>query len=515
MRIALTGANGFVGANLLPALMATGADVVPIARQEIASPTWRPSPLLDRDTEPVEWARVFAGVDVVIHAAARAHVMREDAQDPLDIFRRVNRDGAVAMARGAALAGVRRIVFLSTVKVLGETTSGRSPFRNDDPAAPVDPYAISKREAEIALEGLAHELGFELVVIRPPIVYGPGVAGNIAALQRLIRRGVWLPLGAAGGNRRSMISTGNLCAAIQAATIAPAAVGRTLLVSDGEDISTKDLLCKLAAVDGRPARLINVPEGVLRLLILLTGRELLWSRLFGDLRVDIAETTSILGWLPHLTVDDGMAVMRSEKILIGTSAPQKKSGRGVIFRMADILLVIAAAPIVVPVCLILSLLIRLDSAGNALFIQNRVGVGRRPFRLVKLRTMRIDTGDLPSHEVAVAMVTRIGRFLRRTKLDELPQLWNILKGEMTFVGPRPCLPSQRHLIDERLARGLFDVLPGVTGPAQVAGIDMSSPVLMAEIEEEYFRRSTPFSDVMLILRTVFGAGSGDVVDGRY
>jgi lipopolysaccharide/colanic/teichoic acid biosynthesis glycosyltransferase/nucleoside-diphosphate-sugar epimerase len=514
MRIAITGANGFVGSNLLPALEATGADVVPIARRDIASSAWRPSPLLDRDTDPEEWARAFAGVDVVIHAAARAHVMREDAEDPLDVFRRVNRDGAVAMARGAARAGVRRIVFLSTVKVLGETTSGRAPFRNDDPAAPVDPYAISKREAELALEEVARELGLELVVLRPPLVYGPGVGGNMAALQRLIRRGVWLPLGGASGNRRSMISTGNLCAAIQAATIAPAAAGSTLLVSDDEDISTRDLLCKLAAVDGRRARLIDVPEGLLRRLMLLTGREALWSRLFGDLRVDIAQTTNILGWRPHLTVEEGMAGMGGDKNVIGAPILQEKSGRGVIFRTADVLLVVAAAPIVVPVCLILLLLIRLDSAGNALFIQNRVGIGRKPFRLVKLRTMTIDTGDLPSHEVAVSKVTRIGRFLRRTKLDELPQLWNILKGEMTFVGPRPCLPSQQHLIDERMARGLFDVLPGVTGPAQVAGIDMATPVLMAEVEEEYFRRATSFSDVMLIVRTVFGAGSGDVVGRR-
>ena len=180
-------------------------------------------------------------------------------------------------------------------------------------------------------------------------------------------------------------------------------------------------------------------------------------------------------------------------------------------RAIDIAVVLAAGPLAVPVCLILMVLIRRDSEGRALFVQHRVGRNQVPFRLFKLRTMVHDTGDRPSHEVPVIHVTRIGRLLRRTKLDELPQLWNILKGEMTFVGPRPCLPSQRDVIAERAARGLFDMAPGITGPAQIRQIDMSTPALLASVEAEYRAKATAGSDLAIIVRTVLGAGRGDVV----
>jgi O-antigen biosynthesis protein WbqP len=180
-------------------------------------------------------------------------------------------------------------------------------------------------------------------------------------------------------------------------------------------------------------------------------------------------------------------------------------------RVIDVAIVLAASPVVVPLCLLLMLLIKRNSVGRALFAQQRMGRHQKPFRLFKLRTMASDTGDRPSHEVSATYITSIGHVLRRTKLDELPQLWNILKGEMTFVGPRPCLPSQRELIDARAFRGLFDVLPGITGPAQIRGIDMATPLLMAEVEAEYFRNSTLVSDLKILIETVLGAGSGDAV----
>ncbi len=181
-------------------------------------------------------------------------------------------------------------------------------------------------------------------------------------------------------------------------------------------------------------------------------------------------------------------------------------------RAVDLAITLAAAPVAVPLCLALMALIRLESEGNPLFSQQRVGLRQRPFRIYKLRTMARDTGDRPSHEVSARSVTRVGRILRRTKLDELPQLWNIAKGEMTFVGPRPCLPSQTQLIEERAARGLFDVAPGITGPAQIRNIDMARPVLLAEVEEAYFPAATAWSDLGIVIRTVTGAGRGDAVE---
>lgn len=178
-------------------------------------------------------------------------------------------------------------------------------------------------------------------------------------------------------------------------------------------------------------------------------------------------------------------------------------------RALDVAACLLALPIAVPLCLLLMLLIRLESRGPALFVQVRMGRHLRPFRMLKLRTMASDTQDLPSHEVGHDRITRLGRILRKLKLDELPQLANVLAGSMSLIGPRPCLPSQAELIEARKKRHLFHLRPGVTGPAQLLGVDMSEPVRLAEVEAEYFRRATLRSDLRLILRTVFGGGSGD------
>ncbi len=295
--VAITGASGFVGRHLTVALGRAGISVLPLSRTPLDVPGWRSSPVLG-EADATAWAEALTGAAAVVHCAARAHVMREREQDPLAVFRRINRDGAIAMAEGAALAGVRRIVFISTVKVLGETTEGRAPFRNVDPPAPEDPYAISKAEAEAALAAIAEARGIELVVLRPPLVYGPGVGGNIAALIRKIRAGWLLPFGGARRNRRSMISTDNLAGAIRAALFAPARPGSRYLVSDGEDISTRALIEALAKAAGRPARLVDLSPALLRPLFRLSGRASLWTRLFGDLRVEIAESCARLAWQP-------------------------------------------------------------------------------------------------------------------------------------------------------------------------------------------------------------------------
>lgn len=181
-------------------------------------------------------------------------------------------------------------------------------------------------------------------------------------------------------------------------------------------------------------------------------------------------------------------------------------------RAFDLLLCILALPVAVPVCLLAMAAIRLDSRGSPLFVQTRVGRGGRAFRLLKLRTMACDTGDLPSHAVNPNRITAIGRFIRMTKLDELPQLVNVMAGDMSFVGPRPCLPSQAELIAEWERHGLYALRPGITGPAQVAGIDMSDPALLARTEAAYYPDATFGSDLALIVRTFTGAGRGDAAN---
>lgn len=178
-------------------------------------------------------------------------------------------------------------------------------------------------------------------------------------------------------------------------------------------------------------------------------------------------------------------------------------------RAFDLCVAIALLPVALPLCLLLLAAIRIESPGNPLFMQQRVGRNRKPFRMLKLRTMRSDTRDLPSHEVGSAQITALGSILRKLKLDELPQLANILTGSMSLVGPRPCLPTQEELISERLKRNVFDHRPGVTGAAQVRGVDMSDPRLLAKTEAEYLGRASFTGDLAILVQTAFGGGQGD------
>ena len=180
-------------------------------------------------------------------------------------------------------------------------------------------------------------------------------------------------------------------------------------------------------------------------------------------------------------------------------------------RLFDLLVSLPLALVVTPVCLVLLVLVRLESAGSPLFVQQRVGKGQQPFAMLKLRTMHTGTANVASHQVGAASITRLGAVLRRLKLDELPQLWNVIAGHMSLVGPRPCLPSQHELVAERAKRGIFALRPGVTGPAQIAGIDMSDPVRLATFEEQYFSVDRPLGDVRLLVSTALGGGRGDAV----
>lgn len=304
--IVVTGASGFVGRETLAAAVRGGLDVRGIARRTpdapIAGVDYRIGPELSASGD---WTAALAGTDVVVHAAARVHVMRDAAGDPLLEYRRVNVEGTMALARQAVAAGARRFVFLSSIKVNGERTMNGRPFRATDAPAPIDAYGVSKHEAEEALRQLERKTGLEVVVIRPVLVYGPGVKANFAAMMRWLRRRVPLPLGAIR-NRRSFVALPNLVDLLLVCASDPAAAGQTFLVSDGEDLSTTELLRRLSAALGVDARLIAVPQGVLRLAARLAGREDLGRRLFESLQVDIEPTKSILGWAPPVSVDEAL-----------------------------------------------------------------------------------------------------------------------------------------------------------------------------------------------------------------
>jgi len=251
-----------------------------------------------------DWHPALAGCDAVVHLAARVHLMHDTAQDPLALYRATNTEATLNLARQAARAGVKRFVFVSSIKVNGE---GRdTPYRETDVAAPEDAYAISKWEAEQGLQRIAQETGLEIVILRPPLVYGPGVKANFLRLMQTVQRGWPLPLGAIR-NRRSLLYLGNFVDAIRLCVEHPAAAGQTFLLDDGEPVSTPELIRALARAMGRPARLLAVPVGVLEWSGALLGRRAAVARLTGSLCVDSSAIRSRLGWVPPFTMEAGLA----------------------------------------------------------------------------------------------------------------------------------------------------------------------------------------------------------------
>lgn len=311
-RVLVTGASGFVGRQLTAALMTSGRSM----RAAFRSPqqSLRGSVDITNDSVVVgdldattDWRAALKGIATVVHLAARVHVMQDTAYDPLTEFRRVNVQGTLALARQAAAAGVRRFVFVSSIKVNGESTSPRQAFSADDKPNPQDAYGVSKYEAEVQLMALAKTTGLEVVIIRPVLVYGPGVGANFLSMMRWLKKGVPLPFGATS-NKRSMVAVGNLVDLMMVCLDHPAAANQIFLVSDGEDLSTTELLKRCARALGRSARLLPVPSAVLTLAAKLLGRGDIAQRLCGSLQVDIRKNQTLLGWAPPISVDVGLAL---------------------------------------------------------------------------------------------------------------------------------------------------------------------------------------------------------------
>jgi len=253
-----------------------------------------------------DWSVALRDVRHVVHLAARVHVMRDRSSSPLAEFRRVNAAGTLNLARQAAAAGVRRFVFLSSIKVNGECTEIGRPFSADDAPGPKDPYGVSKYEAEELLRQVGIETGMEVVMIRPSLVYGPGVKANFQQMMRWLARGLPLPLAGIDGNRRSLVALDNLVDLIVTCLRHPAAVNQRFLVSDGEDLSTAMLLRRMGKAQGKPARLFYVPSVMLSFGAACVGGHDVYRRLSGSLQVDISKTCALLGWTPPVSVDEGL-----------------------------------------------------------------------------------------------------------------------------------------------------------------------------------------------------------------
>ena len=304
-RLLVTGATGFIGKALCELAVRRGLAVQGAFRKSGEVPNCIEPFVVGEINRATDWSSALRDVSAVAHLAARVHVMHDTAADPLTAFRAVNVDGTLNLARQAAAAGVKRFVFISSVKVNGERTLPGRAFTEADAPNPLDAYGQSKLEAEQGLRQLSADTGMELVIIRPPLVYGLGVKANFAALMRAVQRGWPLPLGAVH-NQRSLVALDNLVDFIVTCITHPQAANQTLLVSDGQDLSTTELVRGMAQAAGVPARLLSVPVWALQAGATLLGKGDAVQRLCGNLQVDISKARSLLGWVPPVSVQEGL-----------------------------------------------------------------------------------------------------------------------------------------------------------------------------------------------------------------
>lgn len=301
MSILITGHTGFLGKLLVRRLQSNALTLV--GRSFLQHQC---SNFYKKEISPsTDFSDALQGIDIVIHAAARAHIMNDRSVDPLSIYREVNTLGTLKLASQAADAGVRRFIFISSIKVNGESTQLNSPFTSESCHNPQDPYSVSKSEAEKGLLDLGHKKNMEIVIIRPPLVYGPGVKANFSAMMRLAKKNLPLPFGAIY-NKRSLVAIDNLVDLIITCIDHPNAANQTFLVSDDHDVSTTELLDMMTRAAGKSPRLLSVPICWLKFAGKLTGKQAVIDRLCGNLQLDISHTKDTLGWQPPITMEEGL-----------------------------------------------------------------------------------------------------------------------------------------------------------------------------------------------------------------
>jgi UDP-glucose 4-epimerase len=305
-KVGLTGATGFVGSAVLTKLLKINHIPLVIGRRKSKSGHKIDEFVVDAIDSKTDLKDSLVDCDVLIHCAARVHVMGENSSNPLEEFREINTSGTLNVAQQAAEAGLRRFIFISSIKVNGESTELGFPFKPDDNFIPTDPYGRSKYEAEVGLRKLAEKTDMEVVIIRPPLVYGPGVKANFASMMKWIDKGFPLPLGGIKGNKRSLVSVDNLVHLIVTCIDHPNAANQTFLVSDDDDVSTSQLIANMATALDVPNRLLPIPNTWFILAAKLMGKPAIAQRLCGSLQVDISKTKELLNWLPPYSSAESM-----------------------------------------------------------------------------------------------------------------------------------------------------------------------------------------------------------------
>lgn len=490
MRVLLTGSSGFVGKNLCDSMPINY--FVRVVREQFENES-KYIYGIDRLNSSTDWEHAFEGVSAVIHLAGVAHNKQSDDTD----FDEVNNKATLHLAREAVKSGVKRFVFVSSIGVNGSSTN-QNPFSDTSNANPHNAYAQSKFNAEIGLKKIARATGLEVVIVRPTLVYGVNAPGNFGLLTKLVTKLPLLPFGLVN-NKRDFIAVQNLVDLLLTCVKHPSAPGHIFLASDGKAVSIKEFTNGIAKGVGTKLIQLPVPVSLMRFAGQLLGKSTMIEQLVGNLEVDSSNLFKVLGWTPPYTMEESMSFLKQEKKSIFN-----------MIRLFDFITAFLGLLLLWPI-LLLVIIIGFFDTGSPIFIQTRVGKNKKAFKLIKLRTMTVGTKSVASHLATNSSITKLGNFLRKTKIDELPQLVNVVKGEMSLVGPRPNLFNQEDLIKERDALGVYDVLPGVTGLAQVQNIDMSTPVLLAKTDKQMIETLTVKNYFKYIIMTITGSGSGDAV----
>ncbi|GEM_PF-46159 len=500
VKFAVTGATGFVGRHLVRKLQISGHSVTCLSRQSSALPRALQGVQhrqLDNYLNIDTLTRALAGVDVVVHLAARAHVLEKTAVSDEDAFKVANVESAVAVARAARTARARRFVLISSIGVNGDCTNG-IPFTENDEPRPQELYAVSKWRAEQKIRSELADGPTDFVILRPTLVYGSECPGNFRLLLNLVYHLPLVPLGALH-RPRSLIHVENLCDAIIKASVQPAVSRQTFVLSDGLNFSIAEVARTLSHAFGKdPKCVIPIPEAILRSAACLIGKSDSAHKLLAELAVDSSAFQKVAGWTPPIE-----PVLGLEETARWFASREKDRSSEKMKRIFDLSLAIYSVALLALPIVVIFLLVRLSSPGPALYWSDRVGKNNRVFRMPKFRSMRVGTPALATHLLKDpdAYVTPIGFFLRKSSLDELPQLWSILVGDMSFVGPRPALFNQDDLIALRSQHGAHKLTPGLTGWAQVNGRDELPLLEKVKLDSEYLRRRSLWFDIRILWLT--------------
>lgn len=479
MKVLITGPDGFVGTQLVNSLK-KDFELILASQKDLGD-----------FTPEMNWTEHLRVVDAVIHLAARVHIMNDTSSDPQKEYDYINFEVTKNLATQAAEHGIKKFIFISTVKVNGEGQT--IPYTEKDSPHPEDAYSKSKYKAELVLKELAEKYPqTSFITLRPPLIYGVGVKANFLNLAKAVQKRIPLPLKNVEG-KRSLLFVGNLIAAITTILKSQRQESATYLLSDGEDVTSGELVSKVSRALRVTDLSFSLPKGSLKLLLTLLGKKGFYQRLTQPLCVDSSQFQNDYSWKPPYTLEQGLSQ---------TFTPSYFSFKKRFFDLA--LSLVLATVFLIPFILI-AILIKLTSKGPVLHNSKRVGKNNVIFLMPKFRTMRIDTPQVATHLLAnpKAFLTPIGSFLRKTSLDELPQLISIIKGDMSFVGPRPALFNQDDLVKLRTEKGVHLLTPGLTGWAQVNGRDEIPIPKKVELDKEYLQKKSFFFDVKILWLTFF------------